>query len=36
MFIFTRLCGASKDFMKASKAFIKLFEAPQRSVKVKI
>ena len=29
------LCGASKGFMKALKAFIKLFEAPQRSVKIK-
>ena len=30
--IFTLLCGASKDFMKASKA-IKPFETPQRSLK---
>ena len=34
-FIFTLLCGASKGFMKAFKAF-KPFEAPQRSVKIKI
>ena len=34
-FIFTLLCGASKGFMKG-KAFIKPFEAPQRSIKVKI
>ena len=27
---------ASKGFMKALKAFIKPFEAPQRSVKIKI
>ena len=36
MFIFTFLCGATKGFMKAFKAFIKPFEAPQRSVKIKI
>ena len=30
------LCGVSKGFMKAVKAFIKLFEAPQRSAKTKI
>ena len=36
IFIFTLLCGASKGFMKAFKAFIKPFEAPQRSVKIKI
>ena len=35
IFIFTLLCGASKGFMKAFKAFIKPFEAPQ-SVKTKI
>ena len=35
-FIFILLCGASKGFMKALKTFIKLFEAPQRSVKIKI
>ena len=35
-FIFTLLCDASKGFMKALKAFIKPFEAPQRSVKIKI
>ena len=35
-FIFTLLCGASKGFMKASKAVIKPFEAPQRSVNIKI
>ena len=34
--IFTLLCGASKGFMKALKAFIKPFEAPKRSVKIKI
>ena len=33
---FTLLCGATKDFMKAFKAFIKPFEAPQRNVKIKI
>ena len=32
MFISTLLCGASKGSMKALKAFIKPFEAPQRSV----
>ena len=37
IFIFTILCGASKGFIKAFKApTIKLFEAPQRSVKIKI
>ena len=36
MFIFTILCGASKGFMKTLKAFIKLSEAPERSVKIKI
>ena len=36
MFIFTLLCGASKGFMKAFKAFIKPSEAPQRSVKIKV
>ena len=35
IFIFTPLCGASKGFMKVLKAFIKSFEAPQRSVKKK-
>ena len=30
------LCGASKGFMKAFKAFIEVVEAPQRSVKIKI
>ena len=34
--IFTFLRGASKGFMKAFKAFIKPFEAPQRRVKIKI
>ena len=29
-------CDASKGFMKALKAFIKSFEAPQRSMKTKI
>ena len=36
IFFFTLLCDASKGFMKALKAFIKPFEAPQRSVKKKI
>ena len=36
IFIFTLLCGASKGFMKALKAFIKLFEAPQRRMKTNI
>ena len=36
IFISKLLCGASKGFMKAFKAFIKPFEAPQRSVKIKI
>ena len=35
IFIFTHLCGASKGFIKAFKTFIKPFEAPQRSVKIK-
>ena len=33
---FTLLCGGSKDFIKAVKAFVKTFEAPQRGVKMKI
>ena len=36
IFIFTLLCGASNCFMKAFKAFIKPFEAPQRGLKIKI
>ena len=36
IFIFTLFCGASKGFMKAFKAFIKPFEAPQRIAKIKI
>ena len=36
IFIFTLLFGAAKGFMKALKAFIKPFEAPQRRVKIKI
>ena len=35
-FIFTLLCGASKGFMKALKAFTRPFKAPQRSVKAEI
>ena len=35
IFIFTLLCGGTKGFMKVLKAFIKPFEAPQRSVKIK-
>ena len=35
-FYFHTSCGASKGFMKALKAFIKPFEAPQRSTKIKI
>ena len=35
MFIFILLCGASKGVMKALKVFIKPFEAPQRSMKIK-
>ena len=33
--MFTLLCGASKSLMKALKTFIKPFEAPERSVKIK-
>ena len=36
IFILTLLCGASEGFMKAFKAFIKSFKAPQRSAKIKI
>ena len=36
IFIFPLLCGASKGFAKAFKAFIKPFETPKRSVKIKI
>ena len=35
-FLFSLLCVASKSFMKVLKAFIKPFEAPQRSAKIKI
>ena len=35
-FYFALLCCAWKGFMKVFKAFIKPFEAPQRSVKIKI
>ena len=35
-FYFTLLCGASKGFTKALKAFIKHFAAPKRSLKIKI
>ena len=34
--IFALLCGASKGFIKAFKAFMKPFEVSQRSVKIKI
>ena len=34
IFIFTLLCGVAKGFMKALKAFVKHFEAPQGSVKI--
>ena len=36
IFILTLLCGVSKGFMKVLQAFIKPFEASQRSVKIKI
>ena len=36
IFILTLLCGASKAFTKSLKAFMKPFEAPQRSAKIKI
>ena len=36
IFIFTLLCGVSEGFMKAFKAFIKPFGAPERSFKLKI
>ena len=36
MFIFTLLCGASTSFTKTLKTFIKPFETPQKSVKIKI
>ena len=35
IFIFKLLCDASEGFMKALKASIKPFEAPQKSVKIK-
>ena len=34
--MFTLLSGASKGFTKAFKVFVKPFEAPQRSVKIKV
>ena len=36
IFILTLICGASKDFMRAFKAFIKSFQAPQKVWKIKI
>ena len=36
IFIFALIFSASEGFMKALKAFIKPFEAPQRSAKIKI
>ena len=36
IFIITLLCGVSKGFMKVLQAFIKPFEASQKSVKIKI
>ena len=36
IFILFFLCGASKDFMKTLKAFIKSFETPKRNLKIKI
>ena len=36
IFIFTLLCFASEGFMKVLKTFIKPFEAPERSVKIKV
>ena len=36
IFNFTLPCGASNSFLKAFNTFIKLFEAAQRSVKIKI
>ena len=34
--IFTLLCGVSKGFMNALKAFMKPFEAPEGSMKIEI
>ena len=36
IFIFSLLSGVSKGFMKVFKAFLKPFEARQRSVKIKM
>ena len=36
LFFFKLLCGISKGFMKALKVFIKRFDAPQKSVRIKI
>ena len=36
VFIFTLFCGALNGFMKTLKVFIKPFEGPQGSVKIKI
>ena len=36
MFIFILNCGASEGFIKTLRAFIEPFEAPQRSMKIKI
>ena len=35
IFLFALFCGASKDFMKTLKAFLKPFEASQRRLKIK-
>ena len=36
IFIFTFFCGASKVFMKVLGTFVKPFEEPERSAKIKI
>ena len=36
IFIFILPCGAWRGFKKAFKAFVKPFEAPQRTVKIKM
>ena len=36
LFIFSLLCVVSKGFMKAFKAFIKPFDATQRSLKINL
>ena len=35
-FYFHTFCGATRSFMKSLKSFLKPFDAPRRSVKIKV